>query len=49
MLRDSLGNVIHDFSYDNTAPWPTTPDGGGPSLEVIDTEGDYNDPLNWTR
>ena len=27
VLRDSLGNVIHDFSYDNNAPWPTTPDG----------------------
>ena len=47
VFRDPLGNVIHDFSYDDAAPWPTLPDGSGPSLEVIDTEGDYNDPLNW--
>ncbi|MFT7173458.1 MAG: hypothetical protein ACI9NQ_001678, partial [Paracoccaceae bacterium] len=47
VFRDPLGNVIHDFSYDDDAPWPTLPDGSGPSLEVIDTEGDYNDPLNW--
>ncbi len=47
VLRDPLGNVIHDFSYDDETPWPTAADGSGPSLEVIDTEGDYNDPLNW--
>ncbi|MDB4305236.1 lamin tail domain-containing protein [Akkermansiaceae bacterium] len=47
VLRDPLGNVIHDFTYDDLAPWPTEPDGLGASLEVIDTEGDYNDPTNW--
>ena len=46
-LRDPFGNTIHDFSYDDNAPWPIAADGTGPSLEVIDTEGDYNDPLNW--
>lgn len=47
VIRDPLGNVIHRFTYDDAAPWPTAADGGGSSLEVIDTEGDYNDPLNW--
>ncbi|MGC6464678.1 MAG: lamin tail domain-containing protein [Akkermansiaceae bacterium] len=47
VLLDPLGNAIHDFTYDDAAPWPTLADGNGPSLEVIDTEGDYNDPLNW--
>ncbi len=47
VLRDPLGNVIHDFTYDDVAPWPTEPDGDGSSLEVIDPEGDYTDPLNW--
>lgn len=47
VFRGPLGNVIHDFTYDDLAPWPTAADGSGPSLEVIDTEGDYNDPLNW--
>lgn len=47
IIRDPLGNVIHQFTYDDAAPWPTAADGGGSSLEVINTEGDYNDPLNW--
>jgi hypothetical protein len=46
-LRDPFRNTIHDFSYDDNAPWPLAADGDGPSLEVIDTAGDYNDPLNW--
>ncbi len=46
-LLDPFSNIIHDFTYDDAAPWPVTPDGTGPSLEVIDTEGDYNDPFNW--
>jgi hypothetical protein len=25
---------VHDFSYDDVAPWPLTPDGHGPSLEA---------------
>lgn len=39
--------VIQGFSYSDDPPWPTDPDGGGPSLEVRDTAGDYNSPLNW--
>lgn len=47
VLRDAQGNVIHDFTYDDSPPWPVEADGGGPSLEVIDVYGDYNDPANW--
>ena len=47
VLRDTTGNAIHDFDYGSTAPWPTSPKGLGPSLEVIDVNGDYNDPFNW--
>ena len=33
--------------YDDAAPWPTTPDGSGPSLNKI-SEKDYgNDYINW--
>ena len=32
----SNGDVIQQLDYDDEAPWPTEPDGGGPSLEVID-------------
>ena len=47
ILEDAQGNAIHDFQYDDIAPWPLTPDGQGPSLEVINVNGDYNDGLNW--
>lgn len=47
VVLDASANPIHDFTYDDAAPWPTTPDGTGPSLEVIDVNGNYNDPLNW--
>ncbi len=34
-------------NYDDTTPWPTTADGGGPSLTKI-SEKDYgNDHINW--
>ena len=47
VLSDPLGNIIHDFEYSDGPPWPAEADGNGPSLEVIDTEGNYNDPFNW--
>jgi hypothetical protein len=46
-LVDAVGLIIHDFTYDDVFPWPTAPDGSGPSLEVVDTEDDYNSPANW--
>lgn len=47
VLRDLYGNPIHDFAYDDETPWPLGADGNGSSLEVIDMNGDYNDPANW--
>jgi hypothetical protein len=47
VLLDADGNAIHDFAYDDADPWPVTPKGGGPSLEVISTDGDYSSGLNW--
>ena len=47
VLTDSQGAVIHSFSYSDDAPWPTLADGDGPSLVVVDTEGDYSAPTNW--
>ena len=47
VVTDASANPLHDFSYDDVAPWPLAPDGTGPSLEVIDVNGDYNNPLNW--
>jgi len=47
VLFDSDGNTIHDFAYGVVEPWPLAARGGGASLEVIDTEGDYSSALNW--
>lgn len=47
VLRDAQGNRIHDFTYLDTDPWPVAADGTGPSLEVIDVRGDYDDGRNW--
>jgi hypothetical protein len=43
------GVLIKDFSYDDDPPWPSTPDGGGPSLVLIAplTNPDHNLPQNW--
>ena len=46
-IVDTQYGAIQDFTYNDAAPWPTTPDGQGPSLEVIDIWGDYDDPANW--
>lgn len=40
-------DVILDFTYGTTAPWPTSPDGVGVSLEVIDPNGNLDSGLNW--
>lgn len=47
VMRDPDSNVIHDFSYNDSAPWPTAADGAGYSLQIIDPAGDYSDPTNW--
>ncbi len=43
------GSVIADFTWDDVAPWPTVPDGDGPSLTLVrpHTRPDYGDPANW--
>ncbi len=46
-LLDAIGNVISAVTYKDKAPWPTTPDGGGHSLEIVDPLADASDPANW--
>ncbi|MGI8602423.1 MAG: lamin tail domain-containing protein [Verrucomicrobiales bacterium] len=46
-VRDPLGNPIHDFVFDDDPPWPLSADGQGPSLEVIDVNGEYGEGQNW--
>ena len=35
------------MTYDDGAPWPTTPDGDGYTLEVLDPLDNLSDPNNW--
>ncbi|WP_197528396.1 lamin tail domain-containing protein [Aeoliella mucimassa] len=51
-LDDANNSTILDFEYyDGNEPgeelWPSSPDGGGPSLVVVDAHGDYNLGSNW--
>jgi len=46
-LRDADGVVIDVVEYDDEKGWPTTPDGDGPSLELIDSEVDNSLPNAW--
>ena len=48
-IVDSTGALVTSFSYDDQEPWPLSPDGLGPSLVIIDENGDLdpNDGTNW--
>ena len=51
-LSFGAGITIHDIDeYNDTAPWPTLPDGDGFSLTLIHPDSipgpDHNDPANW--
>jgi hypothetical protein len=46
-LIGPLGETLQDFEYNDAAPWPTSPDGGGYSLHIIDAAADPADPANW--
>ena len=48
VLKTSLGTLIDSVDYDDFTPWPTEPDGNGPSLDLIDVALDNNDGTNWT-
>jgi len=48
-LLSASNAVIRDFSYDDAAPWPTAPDGDGPSLVLKrpETNPDHSVGTNW--
>lgn len=48
-IEDANNSTVTEFAYDDTAPWPTAPDGGGPSLVLIQpgTRPDPNMAANW--
>ncbi len=46
-VTTAAGLVVDTVTYDDVAPWPVTPDGLGPSLEVVDPSEDNATPRNW--
>ena len=49
-IINSLNQVVDSVNYDDATPWPLgppSPDGGGPSLEIIDATKDNNVASNW--
>jgi len=46
-LLNRAGLIVDDVMYDDVAPWPTEPDGHGPSLELIDPAEDNALPQSW--
>lgn len=46
-LRDGAGNTVFSVDYDDAEPWPVAADGPGYSLEILDVNGDPDDPANW--
>ncbi len=47
VLRNAAAAVVTVVNYNDQAPWPTEADGFGPSLELLDVNGDNNNPANW--
>lgn len=39
--------LVEEIAYKDNAPWPSAPDGVGPSLSRIGSTQIANDPLNW--
>jgi len=48
-LTNSLGRTVFSLTYSDTSPWPTAPDGNGPSLVPVspNTLPDPNNPTYW--
>jgi hypothetical protein len=48
-IEDANNSTVTEFAFDDSAPWPTAPDGGGPSLVLIQPETHPNPSVaaNW--
>ncbi|MBN1852578.1 MAG: lamin tail domain-containing protein [Pirellulales bacterium] len=45
--NDPVHYLIDRVTYDDSAPWPSQPDGAGPALARITDEAFGDDPANW--
>ncbi len=47
-LYDNYNSLVDSVHYDDTDPWPLSPDGTGPTLELISPDLDNDYAQNWT-
>jgi len=46
-LYNPLGTLMDYVHFSDAEPWPTEPDGNGPSLSLLNASFDNNDPASW--
>jgi hypothetical protein len=46
-VREPLGGLLQEFTYEDEDGWPTDADGRGKTLEIIDPLGNYKRSANW--
>lgn len=46
-LYDGTGAIVDSLTYDDAAPWPTEPDGNGPTLALKNPVWDNAVPQSW--
>jgi parallel beta-helix repeat protein len=46
-IGDAGGVLVDEVTYDDHRPWPESPDGKGPSLELISPAFDNDRPCSW--
>ena len=46
-LSDSSGSIIKTLTYNDSGSWPSRPDEGGSTLQIIDPSASPDDPNNW--
>ena len=46
-LFDESGNLYLSMAYAGSPPWPLSPNGMGPTLELIDPNNNLSNPYNW--
>jgi hypothetical protein len=47
-LFDFAGKIFFSLLYDDDGAWPSGADGDGYTLELLNADGDINQPVSWT-